>query len=337
MFRARRFALTIAGLGLAAALLATACVSHLVAMPGQTLRGAPPPADDARRARMTELRRVVDQLATSIGERNVHRAPAALAQTSAWLHGELTALGYRVDALAWDEGGVRVENLTVERQGSTWPTQVIVVGAHYDSAPGTPGADDNASGVASLLWLARSWATKTPARTVRFVFFTNEEPPWFGSEHMGSAHAAAEAGQHHDDIRAMLSLETMAYASAEPASQHSPWPLSQVTPSTGDFIAFVSDSSSRALTERCVARFRAEGVAPAEGVAAPAFIQGIDWSDHGPYFRAGYPSVMVTDTAPFRNPQYHRPLDLPAALDFDFLARVTQGLEGVLESLANDK
>lgn len=313
------------------AVSAAAFVWHLTAMPGESFHGSPPVTDPALEA---ELARVVRHLSVEIGERNISNAPKRLEEAAGWLRGELQAMGYTVTAQRFEAKGVMVENLVVERRGATRPGEIVVVGGHYDSAPGTPGADDNATGVAATLSLARTFATRQPARTVRFMFFTNEEPPHFRTRDMGSVHAAALAKEQHEDLRAVLSLETMGYADPARHSQHSPWPLSAVSPDTGDFLAFVASTDSRPLAETCVRVFREHGQVASEGVAAPAFVQGIDWSDHGPYAKAGYQALMVTDTALFRNPHYHEASDLPPTLNFSFLARATTGLSYVVEHLA---
>jgi hypothetical protein len=135
----------------------------------------------------------------------------------------------------------------------------------------------------------------------------------------------------------MLSLESIGYYSSEPGTQHYPPPLGFFYPSRGDFIAFVGNPASRALVRRVVERFRAEARFPAEGAALPAVLPGVGWSDQWAFWQAGYPAVMVTDTAPFRNPNYHRSSDEPDTVDFDRLARVVAGLESVIVDLVTPR
>lgn len=312
-------------------LLFAACFSRMTSMPGSSYAGPPVAADGALEE---ALRADVVQLATGFGERNVDNAPGQLEQAAAWLTTRLKALGYEVRDEPFTVGERTVKNLVVERRGATKPTELVVVGAHYDSAPGTPGADDNASGVAAGLALAAHLATKQPARTVRLVFFTNEEPPFFETVSMGSEVHAKATRARGDDVKAMLSLETMGYFTDERDTQHYPWPFSLAYPSTGNFVAFVANSESRELVHRVITTFRERAKVPSEGAALPAFIEGADWSDHGPYWRQGYPALMVTDTAPFRNPHYHRATDTPEKLDYRRLALVTEGLFAVVDALA---
>lgn len=329
----RRSAIAL-GVLAAFAVVLGACFSRMTVMPGASHRGEPPPLDADGAALAAALRADVEHLATTIGERNLDHAPGALEQAAAFVRQRLTSLGYSVESQPFRVGERTVENLVAERRGASLPTELVIVGAHYDSAPGTPGADDNASGVAVALALAARFASESPARTVRFVFFTNEEPPWFETASMGSEVYARAAKARGDDVRAMLALETMGMFSTAPGSQHYPWPFSSFYPSTGDFIAFVGDSASRDLVRDCVRVFREQPLVASEGAALPAFIEGAAWSDHAPFWRQGYRALMVTDTAPFRNPRYHERNDLPDTLDYPRLARVTQGLVHVLRALA---
>ena len=308
------------------------CFSLMVSMPGTSYAGPGAPADAALEA---SLRADVTQLADVFKERNLVNAPGSLERTATWLTERLTALGYAVKDEPYQVGDRTVKNLIVERVGTTHPTELIVVGAHYDSAEGTPGADDNGSGVAALLAIAEHLVKKSPSHTVRLVFFTNEEPPFFRTASMGSEVNAKAARARGDDVKAMLSLETIGYFTDEPDTQHYPWPFSIAYPSTGNFIAFVADPDSRDLARRCVRVFREKAKVPSEGASIPAFVQGVDWSDHGPYWRQGYRALMVTDTAPNRNPHYHEATDVPEHVDFRRLALTTEGLFAVIDALAN--
>jgi Zn-dependent M28 family amino/carboxypeptidase len=235
------------------------------------------------------------------------------------------------------ERGSPTPNFEVEVRGSSLPSEIIVVGAHYDAFQGTPGADDNASGVAAALALARAGAGKARARTVRFVFFVNEEPPTFQTAQMGSWVYAKACRARGDNIVAMLSLETIGYYSTAGRSQQYPRPMGLLYPSTGDFVAFVGNVSSRSLVRRCVGLFRERAQFPSEGAALPEGIPGVGWSDHWAFWQEGYPAIMVTDTAPFRNPGYHNAADRPETLDYDRMSRVVEGLERVIEELADGK
>jgi len=207
---------------------------------------------------------------------------------------------------------------------------VIVIGAHYDSVPESPGADDNASGVAVLLELARM---QLPARLVAFA---NEEMPYFLTDEMGSQAYAARARREGQRIGAMLSLEMLGFYSDARGSQRYPPPLGLFYPDRGDFIAFVGDLGARSLVRRSLELFRAHAQFPSEGVAAPGFIPGVSWSDHWSFRKHGYAAIMVTDTAFYRYAHYHLPSDTPEKLDYLRMARVTLGLAALIKELAHE-
>ena len=227
-------------------------------------------------------------------------------------------------------------NIEADIPGLAKANEIVVVGAHYDSLHGTRGANDNATGVAAVLEIARALKDSGPARTIRFVAFANEEPPFFKSEAMGSRVYARAARARGDDIVAMYSLETIGYYSDAPGSQRAPFPLGLFYPSIGNFVIFVGNFASRALVRQSVDMFRKASPFPAERFAGPAFIPGVDWSDQWSFWREGYPGVMVTDTAPYRYPHYHADTDTPDKIDYDSFARVTAGLIEVVRAAATD-
>lgn len=303
-------------------------------LPGRTHKGPLPPLTTDEALLRDQLRGHVLALAEQIGERNTRRY-RSLVLAAEYLTTRLRGLGLSVREEPYRVEDKEVVNIEAEVKGATRPDEIIVIGAHYDSEPGSPGANDNASGVAAVLELARLFRDAKPARTIRFVAFVNEELPYFQSEAMGSLVYARRARARGDKVIAMLSLETIGYYSDLPKSQQYPAPLSHFFPDTGNFIAFVGDLSSRALLNRVIGRFRETTRFPCEGVAAPVWIQGIGWSDHWSFWQAGYPALMVTDTAPFRYLHYHQPSDTPEKLDYERMARVVKGLGRVLEHLAN--
>ncbi|HEV8383065.1 MAG TPA: M28 family peptidase, partial [Gemmatimonadales bacterium] len=187
---------------------------------------------------------------------------------------------------------------------------------------------------AGVLELARAFAQARQSRTVRFVFFPNEEPPSFPTADMGSRHYATEARTRNDQIVAMLSIESIGYYDTEKGSQRYPFPLNLAYPDVGDFIGFVSNLKSRSLVHRAIAAFRAHATLPTQGAAAPSWVPGVWWSDHWSFWREQYPAIMITDTAPYRNPFYHTPEDTADKLDFDRMARVVDGLTHVVRALA---
>ncbi len=314
-------------LGLAAGVFWT------VRMPGCSHRGSLPPLTGDEAELAGPLGKHVRKLAGTIGERNTMRYQA-LERASDYIHARFAATGFQVREQWYTAQGRKVRNIWVQTTGTVRPEEIVVIGAHYDSPPGSPGADDNASGVAALLELARLTRDSKPGRTVRFVAFVNEEPPFFQTDLMGSRVYAAEAGKRKERIVAMLSLESIGYFSDAAGSQSYPFPFSLFYPDTGNFIALVGNFKSRRLLYRTIKEFRATTPFPSEGVAAPESVTGIGWSDHWSFWQEGYPAIMVTDTAPFRKPHYHQPTDTPDRIDYGRLARVTAGLGRIVRVLA---
>ncbi len=287
----------------------------------------------ARQISASRLRAHVERLAGEIGERNVFR-PEALRAAADYIQEEWRGQGYQVIPHWYTVSGGQWANLEINRLGSTRPNEILLVGAHYDSVRGSPGANDNGSGVAAMLELSRLFAELTPAVTVRFVAFVNEEPPFFFRRKHGSEAYAKMARARGDAIRAMVSLETIGYYRDEPGSQHYP-PLFQLFyPRQGNFITFVSDFRSRALMRRAVQAFRLHSDFPLEHIATTRFVPGVAWSDHWSFWRQGYRAIMVTDTAFYRYPYYHTRKDTPEKLMYPAFTRVTAGLADTFATLA---
>ncbi|MEX2240485.1 MAG: M20/M25/M40 family metallo-hydrolase [Burkholderiales bacterium] len=279
------------------------------------------------------LRRHVQTLAGEIGERHVWR-PRALHAAADYVRGEFESLGFAVAPQAYEVYGVRCENLEVTIPGSSRASEIVLAGAHYDTVEGSPGADDNASGVAGLIEIARALRGSHPERTLKLVAFVNEEAPFFYFGEMGSKVYARAARKRGDDIRVMLSLEMLGCYRDEPGSQAYPPLLKWFYPERGNFIAFVSNLRSRRALLEVSNAFRAHSSFPAERLASPGFVPGVSWSDQLSFWRAGYPGVMVTDTAFYRYPHYHRPTDTPERLHYAEMARVVEGLARALAALA---
>ncbi len=304
---------------------------YMVSVPGTSYSGPLNALAAEERLLADNLRRHVGAVASR--EHNVQNLPALEASAQ---HIELTlaGLGYTVWAQRFESGALEVRNIEVEARGTARASEIIVVGAHYDSVMGATGANDNGSGVAAVLELARLMREEKVERTLRFVAFANEEPPFFKSEQMGSRVYARRSKERGENIVAMFSLETIGYYSDRPGSQRYPFPLGFFYPSTGNFLAFVSNLGSRPLLHQALASFRRHAEFPSEGVAAPAFIPGVDWSDHWSFWKEGYPALMVTDTAPYRYPYYHTAQDTPDKVDYERLTRVVTGLQRMLRELA---
>ena len=246
------------------------------------------------------------------------------------------SVGYGVERLEYDVSGIRCSNLIATREGSTRRNEILLLGAHYDSVVGSPGANDNASGVAALLETSRMFQALEPALTVRFVAFVNEEPPFFGTGQQGSMVYAQAARRRGDDIRLMASLETIGCYSSEPGSQGYPPLFRFFYPDCGNFIGIVSDFRSRAAMRRFAAAFRANCDFPLQTASTFRFVPGVAWSDHDSFWRQGYPAVMVTDTAFYRYRHYHAPTDTPDKLAYPELANVTLGLFRAFAALASE-
>ena len=310
-----------------------ALVWAMVYTPGKSFHGPLHALTGDERLIAANLQRHV----VAIASREHHaRAYAELEAAARHIETSLTAMGYRVTAQQFPNAMGTVRNVAVEIRGSGRADEIVVIGAHYDSAHGAPGANDNGSGVAALLELARLFRNDRPARTVRFVAFVNEEPPYFKTEEMGSRVYALRSRSRNENIVAMVSFETMGYYSDAAGSQRYPPPLNWFYPDKGNFIAFVANLPSRALMHETVAAFRQHAAFPSEGAALPEILPGVDWSDHGPFWREGYPAIMITDTAPFRYPHYHTPQDMPDKVDYERLARVTAGLHRTFRALTSD-
>ena len=307
--------------------------SCMINMPGKSYSGPFEPLSPDEQCIRTNIEAHVAMLAGTIGERSLWDIEG-LRAAEKYIRDEFAKSGYEVAAQDYQCRSNVVRNFEARLEGGSLSDEIILVGAHYDSVMGCPAANDNGSGVAGLLEMARILAGKKLSRSVRFVAFVNEEPPFFQSGEMGSRAYAVAARRRKDDIVGMISLETIGYYTDQPGSQHYPPPFSYFYPDTGNFIGFVANLGSRRFVKRAIHAFRKNAKFPSEGVAAPGFITGIGWSDHWSFWKEGYPSLMVTDTAPFRYPHYHCATDTPDKLAYDRTARVVAGLTDMVIDLA---
>jgi hypothetical protein len=299
----------------------------MTAVPGHSWSGPLPPLTRAEGDLATRLRGHVTAIASE--PHNVGH-PEALERSATYLERQLAAMGYTVARQPFDDGHVRNLDVLIEPADPKAPT--LIIGAHYDSAFTAPGANDNGTGAAAVIELARMLADlrgKAPVR-IRLALFVNEEPPFFHTDRMGSLVYARQLKASGERVAGMLSLETIGWFSDKPGSQHYPFPLDMLYPDTGNFVAFVGTTSSRALVRRVTGAFREVAQFPSVGGTAPSFVTGIDWSDHWSFEQVGVPAVMVTDTATFRYPYYHTPDDTPDKVDYQRLARIVAGLERVV-------
>jgi hypothetical protein len=326
---------TVLTVGLIVVPLALVAVSgwYMLAVPGRSHRGplpAPTPKEQDLAAR---LREHVTAIAST--PHNV-RHSEELEAAARYIEGELRNNGYSVARQEFSVDGTTVCNIetTIDPRGNA-PTATLVVGAHYDSYEDAPGANDNASGTAAVLELARLLKDWQPGRTrVRLVLFVNEEPPYYRTGDMGSwryAKRLADSGEH---VLGMMALETIGVFSDAPKSQRYPFPFGMIFPTTADFVAFVGLPGGRAFLRGVIGAFRRNLAFPSIGGLAPDVVPGIGWSDHWAFHRFGFPAIMITDTALYRYSHYHLPSDSPDKVDYDKLARITGGLELVIRQIA---
>jgi hypothetical protein len=319
---------------IAAALIAIPVLLwYSLALPGRSHQGPLPPATAEEIELAARLKQHIAAIASE--PHNVDYYPS-LEKAAQYIEQTLAAEGYRVTSQPYEVSGSTVRNLeaTIEPAQAGPETKTIVVGAHYDSIQAAPGANDNGSGTAAVLELARLLKDLRPAHTrLRLVLFVNEEPPYFHTGDMGSYRYAQMLAGRNEPVAAMICFDTIGYFSDAPGSQHYPPPFGAILPDRGDFIAFVGMPGSRTLLHEAVASFRRHTQFPSIGGIAPGFIPGIDWSDHWSFAQSGFPAIMITDTAPFRYPHYHRLTDTPDKVDYVRLARITKGFERVLRDM----
>lgn len=323
-------------------------------IPGTSYKGPLPELKEAEYLLANSLRSHVEMLAGDIGARSLTSAPANLEIAAGYIEHQFQLPGadvssqfFEVDLLSEKNRVISADainfpatthstrNIVCEVRGGTRASEIVVIGAHYDSVYDCPAANDNGSGVAALLELAKLASQWKPQRTLRFVAFTNEEPPFFHTDKMGSFQYAKRCTELKENVVAMVSLETIGYYTQEPGSQSYPHPLFRTFfPNKGNFLLLVSNFRSYGLLCEAATAFRSGVKFPSEAITLPESISGVTFSDHDSFWKFGYPALMVTDTANFRYPHYHTNQDTPERLDYPSLARVTTGLRNVLTKLA---
>jgi hypothetical protein len=309
---------------------------RMTQMPLRSYKGPLPQLSPEQSELADRLSADMTYLSVTIGERCVSRA-GSLEATAEYLGFNLRQAGYAASDHKYSAAGQEVSNVEASLPGSDSASGTVIVSAHYDSVAGTVGANDNASGVAAALELARMLQGSKLRRTVRFVLFVNEEPPYFQTNNMGSVVYARQLRRERISVSAMISLETIGFYSDVPGSQKYPPILGYFYPTRGDFIGFVGNAESRDLVRQSIRTFRESTNFPSQGLAAPAEWPGVGWSDHWSFWQERYPAIMITDTAPFRYPYYHTPLDTSDKVDFKRMAIVVEGVRRVVESLANEQ
>ena len=269
-------------------------------------------------------------LADKIGERNFI-CDKQLESAAEYIFGEFENYGYKPYNQFYEMEKKKYRNIIAEKKGNS---EIIVIGAHYDSFVGSPGADDNASAVAGLLEIARTIKNIDTKKTVRFVAFTNEEPPFFYTENMGSRIYANESRRKKEKIIGMISLEMIGYYTEK--KQKYPLFLGLIYPKQGNYIALMSDIISSGFARRIKKYFKRHSNFNIRMLIAPRIFSPINLSDNSSFWLAGYKAVMITDTAYFRNPNYHSHTDTADKLDYKSMAEVVGGLLKTIIELANE-
>ena len=301
---------------------------------GWDFRGHTEAEKSGRAGAEIRLRSHVVKLARDIGNRDLFQNNnRSLKASLDYISSELKSYGYKVEYQEYPSSGVKVKNIIAVKPDLSAPGEIIIVGAHYDSC-GNPGADDNASGVAGVLELAKRLAGKPSARTVKFLAFVNEEPPFFRTKDMGSFVYASEAAGKKEDIKGAIVLEMIGYYSDAHFSQHYPPLIGAFYPNRGDYLALVSNFNSRRLALEIRDSFKSASALPLETAILPSMVPGADLSDHRNFWKYGYPAVMFTDTAFYRNRNYHQQTDTPETLDYSRMAVFLDGLEKAVLDLA---
>jgi len=322
-------------------LLALAALRYWLVFPLLPTPVAPPHAPEAEFEGSLALRLRRHVTAVASEPHNVDHYPA-LERAARYIEAELSSYGLATIAHIYSVRHCQVRNIEVmfEPRDAGPLTPTYVLGAHYDSPDDSPGANDNGSGVAVALELARMFSIsagdallRPRTHRLRLVFWVNEELPYGKTPDMGSWRHAKALKYSGEPVAGMVALETLGYFSDAPGSQKFPFPFRWIYPDRGNFVAFVGLPGSRALTHRLTRGLRRNCNIPVIGGVVPGFVEGVDLSDHWAYHQFGFPALMVTDTAPFRNPRYHQPDDLPDTVDYATLARITVGLERTIRGL----
>jgi Zn-dependent M28 family amino/carboxypeptidase len=303
-------------------------------MPGVSFTGRPAAFGEAESQLQRALFGHVQALAVDIGVRH-DTVQGSLDAAAACIAQAFQAIGFEPRLEAFLFRALTMHNVEAIIPGRNPSAPWLVFGAHYDTVKQTGGADDNASGVAALLELARLLKDSRPECTICFVAYANEEHNGGAFENMGSFAHARGLKESGVKVKAMIALEMLGYFDPAEGSQKYPFPFNLFYPTRGDFIGFVGNSRSASLVRFVVRAFRCRAQIASEGVAAPERFADIARSDHWSYWQHGWPALMVTDTSNFRNPHLHTAGDTPETLDYQSMTRVVLALERVARELAS--
>lgn len=309
---------------------------YLTDVPGTKSVGALPALGSEEEDLKGELQQHVVSLARDIGSRS-NSDPSRVAAAVAYVEDALRRTGLQITREPIQAGGKSGMNLIADLRGSSKPNEIVLVGAHVDSPRASPGADCDASGVAVAIELAQRMSSSASERTLRFAFFSLSEAPFAGTDGQGAFQHAKKCAEKQEKVVAALMLEGLGAFSDNAGSQTVPFPFSFSFPGKGDFVAFVSDVSSRDLLRRSIGKFRVGCRMPSEGCAVPGIYPGFSGTDAAAFSRGGFPAVLVTDTGSLRNPEYGRPTDTHDRLDYTRMARVAAGLQSLVGKLASGR
>lgn len=268
----------------------------------------------------------VDVLSQKIGERNSYNY-TALERAYKYIIETMRSSSFHIKDLEYRHEQLTFHNIVAEKIGNKYPEEIIIIGAHYDTVYNSPGADDNASGIAALLEFIRLYDAYKNQRTMRFVAFTLEEPPFYSTSKMGSHVYAQICKELQENIITMVSLEMLAYFTNKNKSQQYPHPdMVALYPDRGNFIGIVGDEKSKLIVEKITQTVKNYSNIPVESLVAHRAVPGVSLSDHASFWNFGYKAIMVTDTAFYRNPHYHRSDDTIDTLNFKYFSKLVLGL-----------
>lgn len=299
-------------------------------MPGENYTGVPLPLTTVQQERK-EL--YIKQLNEFAQKPHNFMYAKELEQTKLFIKKELESYGYKVNVLEYGQQKFGNVEVVINAKNPTADKGTIVIGAHYDSEGEAPGANDNGSGVIILLDLAKRLKNVNTNHKLRLVFFVNEEPPFFRQTDMGSTIYADKLVATGEKVEAMYAFDALGYYFEKPGTQHYPFLFAPFFPNKANFVAFVGGINSRKLIQDSIGAFRNKSHFPSEGVSAPSYIQGIDFSDHLSFSKHNIPALMITDTAFFRSKTYHTVNDTIERLNVNKMVQLTDELEKMFKTL----
>jgi len=263
-----------------------------------------------------------------LGPRNSENQMAydQLRKCETWIIQKWQSQGYPVRRYDASFGGKQYYNIEIEIPGTTAPSEIIIISGQYDTLPDSPGANNNGSGMAVLFQLSKLLQNYHPQRTLRLIAFVNEEDPFFGTEIMGSYIYAKGCFERKEDIKVMLSMDAMGIYKDSPGTQNLPFPFSMFYPDSGNFLAFIGNLPSRIYVKEVTAGFKKGSSFPIEAGVAPEWVKGVTWSDHGSFWKFGYPGMQITDTGAYRSASHTNKEDTMEKINFDALSRIVVGM-----------